>query len=187
MALTKGDALISQVDGAAVASIAGSGATSTGTFGAPTTYRSSQDGIIKTTIKFDLTGLGAKGDAADDVIGIVSAAPDAYIGRIVTSTCGIVFKAELSCIEVAAGSATITVDTDLACDSASDNGYDQPVGGTTLINGGTLVAGQTKENLVATTTANDYIYIVEGDTAATTGVYTSGQYILTLYGHAVLA
>jgi hypothetical protein len=34
-------------------------------------------------------------------------------------------------------------------------------------------------------TADDFFYLVEGDTAATDAVYNAGQFILTLYGHAI--
>lgn len=190
MATLNSETLIANtgVSGALVDSTAGAGATSTGTFGAPKTYRRTVDGIIMTQIKFDLTGLGCKGTAADDVIGIVSAAPDAYIGRYVTADYGIVFKVELSCIETPGeGGATITGDIDIASGTASTNGYDDAVGDITVINGGTLVLGQTLQNLTHGMAANDYIYIVEGDTAATTGTYNAGQYIMTFWGHALLA
>lgn len=168
-------------------SVSGDGAIGTGSFGAPKTYRSKSDGVIKTIIEFDITGLGCKGDAADDVIGLVSTAPDAYIGQYVIADYGVVFKATLACIETPGeATATITGDIDIASATASNLGYDEAVGDITVINGGTLVIGQSFENLEHGMAGDDYIYIVEGDAAATTGVYNAGQYILTFYGHAVL-
>ena len=165
--------------------VAGAGATGTGAIGAPNTYRRTEDGVIVTTIKFDITGLGCVGTAANDVIGLVVGGA-AYIGRYVTADYGIVFKANMSCVESAAGSATITQDIDIATNASAELAYNSGGSAAKLINGATMLAGQTVENLVPAMTANDYFYIVEADAAATTGVYSAGQYILTLYGHALL-
>ena len=48
-----------------------------------------------------------------------------------------------------------------------------------------MVAGQELSNITPALTANNYFYLVEGDTAATDAVYNAGQFILTLYGHAI--
>jgi hypothetical protein len=53
------------------------------------------------------------------------------------------------------------------------------------MNMGTSVAGTVVVDNVLGLTPNDYLYITEGDTAATTGVYAGGQYLITLYGHAL--
>lgn len=164
----------------------GAGSIGTGTQGAPVTARRAEDGTIITTIKFDITGLGCKGDAADDVIGLVAGGAG-YIGRYVVATYGIVYKVTIACIEAPGeGTATITQDIDIAADSAATHVYDGAVGGTTLINTATLVAGEIVSNDVPAMTADDYIYVVEGDAAATTGVYDAGQFILTFYGHPLL-
>jgi hypothetical protein len=164
---------------------AGHGAGAISTAFAPKTYRRTENGIIITTIKFSLIGLKVKGDAANDVIGLASGA--AYIGRYVTSAYGIVFKAELSCIEVPhAGAGTITVDIDIATNSSGTLAYDGAASTGKLINGASLVAGQTLINAVPAMTANDYLYIVEADTAASSGTYDTGQYILRMFGHAIL-
>lgn len=153
---------------------------------APKTYRRTENGIIITTIKFSLKGLKAHGTSANDAIGL-AAGGAAYIGRYVTATCGIVFKAELSCIQVPhAGSGTITVDIDIATNSSAAIAFDGALSTGKLINGASLVAGQTLQNLLPAMTANDYLYIAEADTAATDGVYDTGQYILRMYGHPVL-
>jgi hypothetical protein len=163
----------------------GAGAIGTGTQGAPVTTRWIEAGVIVTQIKFDLTGLGVVGTAANDVIGLVAGGA-AYIGRNVVATNGIIFKAHMACIEAPAGSATITQDIDIATNSSGALEYDGAASTAKLINGATMVAGQGVVNWVPATTANDYYYIVEADTAATTGVYSAGQYILTTYGHPLL-
>src|SRR5680860_70351 len=86
----------------------GAGAIGTSSFGAPQTRRWTEDGVIITQIKFDITGFGVLGTAANEVIGLVAGGA-AYIGRNVVATNGVVFKAELSCTEVPGqGTATIT-------------------------------------------------------------------------------
>ena len=165
----------------------GAGAIGTSAFGAPKTWRRTENGIVITTIKFDITGLGCVGTAANDVIGL-AAGGAAYIGRYVTATYGIVFKTYMFCIEAPAqGTATITQDIDIQANASAVLAYDGAAGGSMVINGATMVLGQGVENLVPAMTANDYLYIAEADTAGTTGVYSGGMYVLRLYGHEVLA
>ena len=165
----------------------GAGAIGTSSFGAPQTTRRTENGTIITEIKVDITGLACKGDAADDAIGL-AAGGVAYIGRYVTATYGIGYKVEMLCIEAPGqGTATITQDIDLAAEATGLIEYDGAIGGTTIINTATLVAGEVATNAAPALTANDYIYLAEGDTAASTGVYNAGQFIVRFYGHALLA
>lgn len=155
-----------------------------GTAFAPRTYRWEDRGTIITEIQVDLSGLGVVGTAAKDVIGL-AAGGAAYIGRYVVATYGIVYKIEMLCIEAPGeGTATITQDIDLGADDQSlayDGACDD-----IIVNTGTLVAGEVVTNDVPALTANDYIYLIEGDTAATTGVYNAGQYIARFHGHALI-
>ena len=181
-----GDTLIANQSAVKIASTSGAGAVGT-SFGAPQTFRKTVDGVIITQIKFDITGLACVGTAANDVIGL-AAGGVAYIGRYTTADYGIVFKATMSCIEAPGeGTATITQDIDIASNSSAVLVYDGAAGSAKVINGATMVLGQTVVNWVPAMTADDYLYIVEADTAGTTGVYNAGMYILTLYGHAALA
>ena len=167
------------------------GAGAIGTAFAPRTYRGYlTNGDILTSIHVDLTGLAMKGDAAIDAIGLLSAAPPAYIGRYVTATCGICYKMEQIWLETPGqGTATITTDIDIAMDDEADIGYDGAVDGGVILNtGGSITAGMTFVSLVPALTANDYIYVVEaGGGDGDTGVYNAGQFILNLYGHPVLS
>ena len=157
------------------------GAGAIGTAVAPATYRWIEHGVIVTQIKFDLTGLASVA-TADDVIGL-AAGGAAYIGRNVVATNGVIFKTEFSCIETPAGGDN---DVNVVVNASAVLAYDGAGGTTYLSNSGDLLAGQTVQNLVPAITANDYIYLTAGtgDTAAT---YTAGMYVLTLYGHALLA
>ena len=156
-----------------------------GTGAAPLLYRWTENGVIVTQFKFDITGLYVLGTAADEVIGL-EAGGIAYIRQNVVATDGIVFKAELSCLETPAGSATITGDIDIA--TAASGTLEKNGDGTSArgVNGGTLVIGQTVVATGIAPTANHYYYLVGADTAATTGTYTAGQFIFTTYCHAAL-
>ncbi|TES90507.1 MAG: hypothetical protein E3J94_04915 [Desulfobacteraceae bacterium] len=154
---------------------------------APRTTRRTVGGVIVTQIKIDLTGLKQKGDVADDVVGLADAS-DAYIGRYVVAKYGVVFKVEIACIELPASSGTETTDMNLTVNSDGTLGYDEACSNDYLFNTGALVLNQMLQNLDPNTlTANDYIYITEGDTTASAATLNAGMYIVTFYGHPVLA
>ncbi|MHC4643812.1 MAG: hypothetical protein ACYS32_19390 [Planctomycetota bacterium] len=158
----------------------GAGAIGTGT--APVTYRyNAPNGDIITEIQIDVTGLASK-DTANDVIGLVSAAPDAYLGQYTAAVFGVLYRMELICLEAPA---TGDDDINVVFNSAADLGYDD-AGGTTGIDAGVLAAGQSVDDLSPGATEDDYIYLTAaaGDTA---GTYTAGQYLIRFYGHAVLS
>ncbi len=149
----------------------------------PKTSRRYENGTIITEIKVDLDGAHVTGTAAKDVIGLVGTAAS-QIGRYVVATYGIVYRIEMICIVAPTEeTATITQDIDLGADDgllAQDDSADDVV-----IDTATLVAGETVIDNVPALTANDYIYLIEGDTAATTGEYSGGQFIVRFYGHPV--
>ena len=163
----------------------GAGAISTGP--GNKAYRSTdpKTGLITTVLQIDLTGLAVKGDAAHDVIGL-AAGGAAYIYRNVVADNGVLFKYTVTCVELPTEeTATITTDIDLTWNSNGTRIYDYGLGAETH-NLGTLVAGEhftsaQDPNL----TADDYLYLVEGDNAATTGEYSGGQYVFTFYGWSV--
>lgn len=162
-----------------VSSEHGAGAVGTGV--APVTYRTEENGIIITRIKIDLTGLKSKG-TANDVIGLATGGA-AYIGRNVVAKNGVIFKAEFSCIETPAGGDD---DVNVVTNASGALAYDGAGGTTYISNSGPIVAGKTIQNLTPAITANHYYYLTCG-AGDTEGVYTAGQFILTLYGHAVLS
>ena len=166
------------------------GAGAIGTAFAPRTYRGyMMNGDIVTSIHVDLTGLGCNGQAAGDAIGLVTDAPPAYIGRYVVATYGVVYKVEMICIEAPGeGTATITSDIMLSADDEADIGYDGAVDGGDIVDpAGAIAAGKMYQTLIPAMTPNDYLYLTEGSTEATTGVYNAGQLIINLYGHPVLS
>ena len=159
----------------------GAHSTGTGAAGRPQYARTEVGGIIVTTIKVDLMGLKDKGGVAGDAIGVGT--NPAYIYKNVVAENGIIFKQEIACLELpAAASGTITTDINLAWNSAATIDYDEAVGTGSEINTGGLVAGQVVSDETAALTADHYAYLTEGDTAASDGVYSTGQILITLYG-----
>jgi len=159
-----------------------------GTGGSCATYRGTlEDGSILTEIRMDITGLGCVGTAENDVIGVVTDTPVAYIGRYVVATYGVVYKVEAICLETPGeGTATITTDINIAGNSSGTLDYDAAAGAAECDFGG-MAAGGVYTVTTPALTANDYLYLTEGDTAATTGVYNAGQFIFRFYGHAALS
>jgi len=162
------------------------GAGAISTYDGPVLKRRTVNDVIITTLWVDLTGLGGKGAAADDVIGL-PAGGAAYIYRNVVADNGIIFKYEISCIELpAAASGSATVDIDFNWNSSAVLAYDGAAG-TSEVDMGGLAAGKTHMVDDPALTANDYLYLTEGDTAATDGVYNAGQFLFTFYGMPVNA
>ena len=151
-----------------------------GTAAAPKTYRWTENGVIITRFKIDLTGLASK-NTANDVIGL-AAGGNAFIRQYKTAIDGIIFKAELSCIETPAGGDN---DVNVVAAASGTLAYDGAGGTTYGINGGDAVAGQTIQNLVQGLTADHYFYLTAG-TGDTADTYTAGQFIFTTWGHALL-
>lgn len=158
------------------------GAGAIGTAFAPRTYRyNTPNGDICTEIQIDLTGLDSSG-TANDVIGL-STGGAAYIGRYVVATCGIVYRVEMSCLEVpTAGDADVI----LVQGSAADEAFDDTVANTATVCDGTgdWALGETIV-YEGGLTANYYLYLTQGATDNAT--YTAGQFLIRLYGHAALS
>ena len=160
----------------------GAGAVSTA--GAPTYSQFRDKGTIVTKILVNLDGYLCKGDAANDVLGITGGGA-AYIGRYVTANTGVLYAADVACLEVPGQqTATITTDIDVAFNSSNSLAYDGAAGTAEINTGGFANVGMGfRGGIAAGAAANDYIYLVEGDTAATTGEYSTGKLMITLYGH----
>ena len=153
---------------------------------APQTSIQTIGGDIVTTMLVDLTGLGVKGDAAGDAIGLVTAAPPAYLMQYVVATHGILYKVEVAMLELGvAGSGTITNTFDVRTNSSATIGYDGAVGANILFEGSALVAGASEVDYTTTGgVTTEYVYLTEGNTGASTGVYNAGKLVIKLYGRA---
>lgn len=164
--------------GVAVTAEHGAGAIGTGV--APATYRYTENGIIITEIKVDLQGLASVA-TANDVIGL-SAGGNAYIGRNVVATNGVIFKIEQICVETPA---TGDNDVNIVANSSGTLAYDGAGGTAYGVNAGDTTAGMVVQNLVQGLTDGHYFYLTAG-TGDTAAAYTAGQYIFRLHGHPVL-
>lgn len=172
--------------GSKMAAAHGAGIVGTSSFGAPRKYQWTESGIIITEHQIDITGLACKGDAANDVIGL-AAGGAAYFDQYVVAEHGVLFRAEVICVEAPGeGTATITANIDIAANTSAALAYDGAAGTAEIALGAHVAGGVFVDEALALTTT-DYLYLVEGDTAATTGVYNAGQLIIRLYGHATLS
>jgi len=150
-----------------------------GTGAAPATYRWTEAGVIVTQIKIDLQGLASTA-TANDVIGL-AAGGVAYIGRNVVATNGVIYAIDMACIEVPAGGDT---DINLVANASATLEYDGAGGTTYGVDGGTWTAGKVVSNTTQGLTANHYFYLTAGTGSA--AAYTTGQFVITMYGHALL-
>ena len=149
------------------------------------------NGTIITKIVVDITGLLVSG-TVKDVIGEDGVAA-AYMTQVTTAVNGIVYAADIACLETPAGSNT-EADIDLVTSSnslAEDALYDS---GTTEVAlcpaGADYVAGMFTRSASGLDCNNisansHYIYLADGSGAASGGTYTAGKFIINLYGHAV--
>ena len=146
-------------------------------------YSDNVTGLITTELHIDLTGLKAKGDQATDVIAL-DGVNAGYIYQNVVADNGIIFKYDVSCIKAPTQEiATITQDIDFAWNSSATIQYDGAAAAT--VDTATMVAGETIVVSAGVVTADHYLYVTEGDAAATTGVYASGQFVIRLFGYPV--
>lgn len=139
--------------------------------------------LITTRIVLDLTGM--VGSATDlDVIG-ESAAASCHWGQITTAKSGTLVAGQITCLEVPAGGAD---DIDFYSSTVSTGTQDVIITDaalgteTALVTSGAAWASGTTKGMTALPTANDYLYIVNGE--AVGGTYTAGKFLIELYGYA---
>jgi hypothetical protein len=140
-----------------------------------------QDGIIKTQIFVDLTGL-ASSTTDLDIIG-VGASP-AYIGQHTVALNGILFAGRMICLELPAGGAD---DIDLYAATEGTGVVDGGIAAlteTALLTKGGAWAARTASALTALPAADQYLYLTGGE-AGTAATYTAGQFLIELEGYEV--
>ena len=169
--------------------ITGTATVSGGGFDAATTnmYVSKINGEIVTTIIVDIGGgsIVSSSDAGD-VIGENGVA-NSYITKLTSAVNGIVYKAEMACLELpTTGDADINLTANTSGTIAED--ADGESGGVVLINAGTHAVGKNIVSTSGTTftagLVNYYLYLTHGGTTA--GTYGAGQFIIKLYGCATI-
>ena len=143
------------------------------------------NGEIITTIKVDLgTGAIVSSGTAGDVIG-EDDTEGAFLTRITTAVNGIVYRGEMICVEVPT---TGDPDINLAANSSATLAEDGAGEGEhVLINGGTATLAKHYPSFTIPSGGiqNDHLYLTHGGTTA--GTYGAGQFIIKLYGAAVVS
>jgi hypothetical protein len=149
-------------------------------------YVSKINGEIVTTLLVNIDDLVSSA-AEEDIIG-EDGVGSAYLTRITTAVNGVVYKAEMACIEDPAGS-NACADIDLVANTAAlaeDAAYDSSGNATMLIKkSGNWEAGmfmQTSGSLDTADLPNAYIYLANGGATGGQGTYTAGKFIIKFYG-----
>ncbi len=105
-----------------------------------------------------------------------------YVGRNVIATNGIIYNAELTCIETPAGG---DPDVNVVENTSGTIAGDEAAGAAYLTgNSGDLAAGKTIQLLTTNPTADYYYYLAT--TEVTNVAYTAGQIMIRTWGHPVL-
>ena len=138
-------------------------------------------GLIVTTILVDISTL--IGSATDlDIIG-ESAAASCHFGQITTAKSGTLIAGRVTCLEVPAGGAD---DLDFYSSTVGTGTQDVIITDAALgtetalvTNGEAWTAGMVKP-MTSLPTANDYIYIINGE--ASGGTFTAGKFLIELFG-----
>ena len=135
---------------------------------------------IVTTILIDLQQGPIAAESTGLTIGKNGSSADAYITRVTTAKNGVIFKAEMSCIELPNASK----DIDLVFSNSGSLGPGENPGGVfTAINAGVAAVGNTV-TLTHTATnglTDQYLYLASGSVDGTAN-YTAGKFILKLFG-----
>jgi hypothetical protein len=139
--------------------------------------------LITTRIVVDLSTL--IGSATDlDIIG-ESAAASCHFGQITTAKSGTLVGGQVTCLELPAGGAD---DIDFYSSTVSTGTQDVIITDaalgteTALVTSGGAWASGTVKGMTGLPTANDYLYIVNGEAAG--GTFTAGKFLIEFYGYA---
>ena len=140
------------------------------------------DNKVKTNIIIDLTDLESEATLAD-IIGDNGVA-NSHFGQINYSQTGIIHKSIITCLEVPAGG---EVDIDVYQSSVGTGTEGSAVtslaGSTQLLNTNTDWTVGTSKTFTTNPTDSYYLYLSVGtDSSPTAGTYTTGKFLIELYG-----
>jgi len=183
-AITSTATELNQLDGAVLATMSpGSGTTAAvGQYAA--TVTKAPNGLYKTEILIDITGLNEGGTAAD-IIGDAGGVANCHIGQITAAVNGTIIAGRVHCLEVPAGG---DVDLDFYAGDlgtgAQDANIDTADSGsaTALLDHGNWSANEIDE-LTGLPLADEYLYIATGaGTTLNDDDYTGGIFLIELWG-----
>ena len=153
---------------------------------APQTFIQDVGGEIVTTMLVDLTGLKKKSDVGD-VIGLDGGGA-AYLLQWNTTTHGIPYKIEMSCIEAPTAASNNLLDFDIIAVDEGNLAFDgDAAGGTNAVlmfeAGGNTAKGTTIRDLTTGAVASDqYLYLCDGATSSAADTFTAGKLVIRFYG-----
>tara|TARA_R100001463_G_scaffold22897_1_gene54914 strand:+ start:83 stop:1000 length:918 start_codon:yes stop_codon:yes gene_type:complete len=162
----------------------GEGIIGVGSATVPRYHRYKQGQDIITTMTVDLTG-STSNNVVDDIIG-KAAGGAAYWYKRVDSVNGVIYKIEMSCLELPTASSNPGLDIDIRSDANPARIFDYGAGSLTavLASGGNLTQGTTIQTLVGPHGEDGhYFYFTVGGSHSGSSVYTGGQLMVKFYGH----
>ena len=146
---------------------------------------------IVTTIRLDIHGLNCA-TGQSKVIGNASAAANAFITQLDAAVNGVIYKAEMGCVEMPGSGGTVLTDIDLVVSTAALNAQADASAAANfkafIAPGGNYVPGVQVRSTVGASLDSDvggsgyFLYIVNGAGGTSTGEYNAGQFIIKLYG-----
>jgi hypothetical protein len=160
----------------------------TGTYSVDTGSVGMINGEVITTIFFDMGDLVLTNHStAAKVIGKAGGGGEnASITKITEAKNGVVYGAEIICVETPAGTGT-TTDLDIIA-TTDDLTTDEAVSGDNLLIGGNAIAkGDVIRSAEGATQSfagmdNHFLYLATGNAPGSDGTYTAGKFILRLFG-----
>ena len=140
------------------------------------------DKKVKTNIIIDLTDLESEATLAD-IIGDDGAA-NSHFGQINYTGTGIIYKSVITCLELPSGG---EVDIDVYQSTASDGTEGAAVtslaGATQLLDTAADWTAGTSKTFTTNPSDANYLYLSVGtDSSPTAGTYTTGKFLIELYG-----
>jgi|TARA_R110000851_G_scaffold61145_4_gene140574 hypothetical protein len=146
---------------------------------------------IVTTIRLDIHGLNCA-TGQSKVIGNASAAANAFITQLDAAVNGVIYKAEMGCVEMPGSGGTVLTDIDLVVSTAALNAQADASAAANfkafIAPGGNYTPGVQVRSTVGASLDSDvggsgyFLYIVNGAGGTSTGEYNAGQFIIKLYG-----
>ena len=146
---------------------------------------------IVTTIRLDIHGLNCA-TGQSKVIGNASGAANAFITQLDAAVNGVIYKAEMGCVEMPGSGGTVLTDIDLVVSTAALNAQADASAAANfkafIAPGGNYVPGVQVRSTVGAALDSDvggsgyFLYIVNGAGGTSTGEYNAGQFIIKLYG-----
>lgn len=161
----------------------------TGTYSVNTGSVGMINGEVITTLFIDLGDSAATcASSTDKVIGKDSATANASVTKITEAKNGVVYRAELICVETAAGTGNVTKHIDVYATTDDLTTDDAVTGDQLLIPAGALDKGDVVRSTTGSAVsfhgmADHFVYLATGTApGGSGGTFTAGKFILRLFG-----